>query len=338
MFNSPRSLLNKKVSIMAGQGHQFPGGFPNNAGGMRSNFGAGPMGSQIPSSMPNQLGGVMGGSMANNNPMAGMASQMVQSYGTGMPNQMNQMAMGQQTMPVATAQQSPGLQGMAGGGTMAGMGSGMQGTGMGVGVGVTMPQGPPSGSMTSVPAASPANTVVGSVPQGPVTPAQSTVATQPQQNKEFNTASLCRFGQETVQDIVSRTQEVFQTLKAIQPPNGTSQGTNSSNEKKAKIQEQLRTIRLLFKRLRLIYEKCNENCQVPGMEYTHIESLIPLKEEHEHKSIDEKKASEAYKLVCDENRELTEQVVLKNKQLKEVINHLRTIIWEINVMLTMRRS
>lgn len=39
---------------------------------------------------------------------------------------------------------------------------------------------------------------------------------QSQQSKEFNTASLCRIGQETVQDIVSRTQEVFQTLKAIQ--------------------------------------------------------------------------------------------------------------------------
>lgn len=37
-----------------------------------------------------------------------------------------------------------------------------------------------------------------------------------QQSKEFNTASLCRIGQETVQDIVSRTQDVFQTLKAIQ--------------------------------------------------------------------------------------------------------------------------
>lgn len=39
---------------------------------------------------------------------------------------------------------------------------------------------------------------------------------QTQQSKEFNTASLCRIGQETVHDIVSRTQEVFQTLKAIQ--------------------------------------------------------------------------------------------------------------------------
>lgn len=154
-------------------------------------------------------------------------------------------------------------------------------------------------------------------------------------NKEFNTASLCRFGQETVQDIVSRTQEVFQALKAIQPPNGTAQGANTSNEKKAKVQEQLKTIKLLFKRLRLIYEKCNENCQ--GMEYTHIESLIPLKEEWDMKS-DEKKTSESYRLVCDENKEIMEQVILKNRHLKEVIDHLRRIIWEINTMLTMRRS
>ncbi|KAJ8926817.1 hypothetical protein NQ314_020665 [Rhamnusium bicolor] len=144
-------------------------------------------------------------------------------------------------------------------------------------------------------------------------------------------------GQETVQDIVSRTQEVFQTLKSIQPPNGTPQSLNASNEKKAKVQELLRTIRVLFKRLRLIYEKCNENCQIQGMEYTHIESLIPFKDEIDPKH-DEKKNSEAYRLACEESKEVMEQVVLKNKQLKEVIDHLRRIIWEINTMLTMRKS
>jgi hypothetical protein len=61
-------------------------------------------------------------------------------------------------------------------------------------------------------------------------------------------------------------------LLSFQPPNGTAQGANSSNEKKAKVYEQLKTLRILFKRLRLIYEKCNENCQ--GMEYTHIEVLL----------------------------------------------------------------
>ncbi|CAG2057901.1 unnamed protein product [Timema podura] len=94
---------------------------------------------------------------------------------------------------------------------------------------------------------------------------------------------------------------------------GAAQGANTSNEKKGKVQEHLKTIRLLFKRLRLIYEKCNENCQ--GMEYTHIESLIPLKEEWDMKS-DEKKTSESYRLVCEENKEVMEQ--LPSAQLSEL--------------------
>ncbi|XP_030762332.1 mediator of RNA polymerase II transcription subunit 30 [Sitophilus oryzae] len=169
------------------------------------------------------------------------------------------------------------------------------------------------------------------------TPPSAHIPQQQQQSKEFNTASLCRLGQETVQDIVSRTQEVFQTLKTIQPPAGTSQSSTASNEKKAKVQELLRTIRVLFKRLRLIYEKCNENCQIQGMEYTHIESLIPFKDELDPKH-EEKKNSEAYRSACEESKEVMEQVVLKNKQLKEIIDHLRRIVWEINTMLTMRKS
>lgn len=84
-----------------------------------------------------------------------------------------------------------------------------------------------------------------------------------------------------------------------------AQGASLANEKKNKVQEQLRTLKLLFKRLRLIYEKCNENCQLQGMEYTHIESLIPLKEEWDMKS-EEKKTSEAYRLACEESKEIME--------------------------------
>ncbi|KAL6434274.1 hypothetical protein ACFW04_006006 [Cataglyphis niger] len=171
-------------------------------------------------------------------------------------------------------------------------------------------------------------------PQTPVPPTQPPMQ---QQTKEVNTASLCRCGQETVQEIVSRTSELFQFLKMLQPPNGTAQGANMANEKKIKIFEQLRIIKMMFKRLRLIYEKCNENCQLQGMEYTHIESLIPLKEEWDMKS-DEKKTSEAYRLICEENKEVIEQVVLKNRHIKEIIDHLRRIISEINTMLNMRRS
>lgn len=72
------------------------------------------------------------------------------------------------------------------------------------------------------------------------------------------------------------------------------------------------------------------------MEYTHIESLIPLKDDIEHKP--EPAPSEEYKKHFQENRELIEAVMIKNKQLREIIDRIRIIIWEINTMLSMRRS
>lgn len=72
------------------------------------------------------------------------------------------------------------------------------------------------------------------------------------------------------------------------------------------------------------------------MEYTHIESLIPLKDEIDHKP--EPARSEEYKTHLQENRELVEAVMVKNKQLREMIDRIRIIIWEINTMLSMRRS
>ena len=45
-----------------------------------------------------------------------------------------------------------------------------------------------------------------------------------------------------------------------------------------------------------------------GMEYTHMESLIPLKDEAENKALDERRNTESYRLALEENKDLTEQV------------------------------
>lgn len=67
-----------------------------------------------------------------------------------------------------------------------------------------------------------------------------------------------------------------------------------------------------------------------------IESLIPFKDEPEKKN--EPDCMEEYKKSLLENRELIEAVTLRNKQLREIIDRIRIIIWEINTMLSMRRS
>lgn len=154
----------------------------------------------------------------------------------------------------------------------------------------------------------------------------------------YDTASLCFMGQDTVQDIVTKVQDIFGNLKTLLPPTGTAVSASVSSEKRAKLHEYLRTIKNMFKRLRLIYEKCNDNSQLQGMEYMHIESLIPLKEEWDMKTSEERKTSEAYRLASEECKKLIDQVIMKNNQLKEIIDHLRRIVWEINTMLTMRKS
>lgn len=67
----------------------------------------------------------------------------------------------------------------------------------------------------------------------PATPSGATATNQPQsqsapqqsqQAKEINTVTVCRIGQETVQEIVSRMNEVFSYLKVIQPPTGSNMG------------------------------------------------------------------------------------------------------------------
>lgn len=148
---------------------------------------------------------------------------------------------------------------------------------------------------------------------------------QPNTHKEINIVQLSRLGQETVQDIASRFQEVFSALKNIQP---TSHRDNNAK----KVQEYFRTIRLLFKRVRIIYEKCND----AGMDYMNAESLIPYKDEPDPRI--EPSQCDEYRKVLQENQELIETVKLKNRQLREIIDRTRIIIWEINTMLAMRRS
>lgn len=168
-----------------------------------------------------------------------------------------------------------------------------------------------------------------STPQTPMTNTNQAAATA--QQKELNVLTLCRIGQETVQDILSRFQDVFSILKNHQPPNGTQGAAMISAEKRQKMQDQFRTIRLLFKRLRLLFEKC-ENSE----EYIDIESLIPFFDSEEKTDLSTGK-SEEYQRVLQENRELNEILRDKNVQLKEIIDRIRIIICEVNTMMSARR-
>jgi mediator of RNA polymerase II transcription subunit 30 len=152
----------------------------------------------------------------------------------------------------------------------------------------------------------------------------------------MNVLTLCRIGQETVQDILSRFQDVFSILKNHTPPNGTTGCAIIAADKRQKMQDQFRTIRLLFKRLRLLYDKCESSDEI-----MQIETLIPFTGEGNPRfpgyEREDQEDNEEYQKALAENRELTEVLKDKNVQLKEIIDRIRNIISEINTMLNARR-
>ncbi|XP_030074167.1 mediator of RNA polymerase II transcription subunit 30 [Microcaecilia unicolor] len=132
--------------------------------------------------------------------------------------------------------------------------------------------------------------------------------------REVNTASLCRIGQETVQDIVSRTMDIFQLLRNMQLPNGVTYHAGTYQDRLGKLQEHLRQLSILFRKLRLVYDKCNENCA--GLEPVPVEQLVPYVEDDGSKHDDHSAASQL-RFASEERQEILEV----NKKLKQKISN-----------------
>lgn len=199
-----------------------------------------------------------------------------------------------------------------------------------------------SGGMLSMPAAQPTTSSATIDTQGSTDGGGQggDVGSQSQQQKEVNTSTICRIGQETVEEIVARTLEVFSILKSLQPPVGqynqqTQQNDRAILDKQKRLEEVLKGIGMLFKRLRVCWDKCQES--TASIEHPPLHTLIPVKDESDNgRSEIEKKRGENYKSALEEHNELIQQIVLKNRHLKDIIDQMRNTIWEINTMLAMR--
>ncbi|BFZ11112.1 hypothetical protein BsWGS_14151 [Bradybaena similaris] len=152
--------------------------------------------------------------------------------------------------------------------------------------------------------------------------------------KDLNVVNMCRTGQEIVHDIVSKAQDMFTSLgKNMQLPNNVTFHGQTYAERKAKLDEQVRQITMNFRKLRIFYSKINEACE--QMEMPTDQELIPFVGAEVEKT---QPYSDTYHYVVEQHRDMVEQVRLKNHQLKEVIDSMRSIIWEINTMITMRKT
>ncbi|CAB1321083.1 unnamed protein product [Coregonus sp. 'balchen'] len=135
--------------------------------------------------------------------------------------------------------------------------------------------------------------------------------------REISPVFLCRIGQETVQDIVTRTMEIFQITRATQLPNGVTQSQAVYQDRFGKLQEHLRQLALLFRKLRLLYERC----LVPYVG----EEIAPVR------------VDPCSLAVNQERQEVLEKVRQKNQEMKILMDQMRNLLWDVNAMLTLRK-
>ncbi|KAM6959474.1 mediator of RNA polymerase II transcription subunit 30 [Aplochiton taeniatus] len=156
-------------------------------------------------------------------------------------------------------------------------------------------------------------------------------SSQPPQGalREISPVFLCRIGQETVQDIVTRTMEIFHITRATQLPNGVNQSQAVYQDRFSKLQEHLRQLALLFRKLRLLYERCVEMTsdlqEGPTELVPYVGDLSPFKVEP------------CNPVVHQERQEVLEKVRLKNQEMKLLMDQMRNLLWDVNAMLTHRK-
>lgn len=171
----------------------------------------------------------------------------------------------------------------------------------------------------------------------PQTSAPQQVQPMMSPTKEINGVSMCKKGQEYVQELFQKMHDIFKymTTKANQLPNGINCSVQMATERRSKVAEQIEHLTMLFKKIRLFYDNVNEMCPDDPDDDVLVAVMGQPFEEKFTPSPD---SCFKYKIGKEENREMVEQLRLKNRQLKAIIDQMRTIIWEINTMIVMRKT
>jgi len=173
------------------------------------------------------------------------------------------------------------------------------------------------------------------VAPSPLTSSQvsGTVSSTPSNLRDTNPVILCRMGQETLMEIVQKTTEIFNYIRTLQLPNGMNMTMQQFTDRKTKLEEPLRRVEVLFTKLREIYDAVIEVSAT--VELVPVEELLPLEDciSQSDLCMDEQPGN-----FSNDERLLIEQIRVKNRQLKEIIDLQRMIIWEINTMMSTRRS
>ncbi|XP_068705710.1 mediator of RNA polymerase II transcription subunit 30-like [Montipora foliosa] len=150
--------------------------------------------------------------------------------------------------------------------------------------------------------------------------------------QQVNEISLLIQGQQTVQDIVGKATDLFRYLEGAKVVVDEKSKAETRNNNK-KVQETLNGLKELFSRLRVIYDESNRRIDISQGE--NLESMVPLKLEVQESEMEAPKDATALQI---EHDTLQEKLRNKNEEVKHLIDKLRTLMWDINVMMAVKPS
>lgn len=142
--------------------------------------------------------------------------------------------------------------------------------------------------------------------------------------EEYNQLSsfeLCFHSQELVQDLVSKTSELVTSLRPLSYLLLYSDQT-SYLQRKAKLEDILKTFEIIFQRLRLIGSLVHQRKLALNKQVEDIDNLGLTS------NLEQLRA---------EKEQLIEQIRVKNRYIKKAIDRVADIIWQINSIQTLKQ-
>ncbi|XP_031566939.1 mediator of RNA polymerase II transcription subunit 30-like [Actinia tenebrosa] len=155
---------------------------------------------------------------------------------------------------------------------------------------------------------------------------------KPPVNQAENEIALTIQGQRTVQDIVDKATELFRRLQGVKLGSGdvTMRQTQAQNKE---IKEHLNALKALFAKLRILYNETKRRVNVPAGES--FEDLIPFKDQDKGVAMEVVNENDP---LAKEHQALQQTLKKKNEQVQELMEAMRTMIWDINTMIALKPS
>jgi hypothetical protein len=154
---------------------------------------------------------------------------------------------------------------------------------------------------------------------------------------QLNSFELCHMSQEVIQDLINKTSDALQTIRALSIVMLYSD-QNTYMQRRMKLEEIFNTFEIFVKRLRaagqIVYQRKLALEQEPVKNEENTGESMVVEQTADETLATNVAQLESLKL---ERERLKEELKLKNGYLKHAIDKVNDVIWNINSMQTIKK-